>query len=92
MINETDIVELELRSKRFSLAVRKKEALEAAEPTIIYQVSVTGVAYSHKLCHLAARSICSCVDGDVVQHGLSSACALLPVHAQGLSIGKCTDG
>ena len=38
MVHDTDIVELELRSKRFSLAVRKKEALEAAEPTIIYQV------------------------------------------------------
>jgi hypothetical protein len=38
MVHDTDIVELELKSKRFSLAVRKKEALEAAEPTIIYQV------------------------------------------------------
>lgn len=38
MVHDTDIVELELKSKRFSLAVRKKEALEVAEPTVIYQV------------------------------------------------------
>ncbi|BDA41481.1 Biotin carboxyl carrier protein of acetyl-CoA carboxylase [Coccomyxa sp. Obi] len=37
MVHDTDIVELELRSKRFSLAVRKKEAIEAPEPTVIYQ-------------------------------------------------------
>lgn len=38
MVHDTDIVELELRSKRFSLAVRKKEAIEVPEPTVIYQV------------------------------------------------------
>lgn len=38
MVHETDIVELELRSKRFSLAVRKKEAIEALEPQVVYQV------------------------------------------------------
>ena len=38
MVHDTDIVELELRSKRFSLAVRKKEAIEAVEPQVIYQV------------------------------------------------------
>ena len=37
MVQETDIVELELKSKRFSLSVRKKEALKAAEPTVIVQ-------------------------------------------------------
>lgn len=37
MVHDTDIVELELRSKRFSLAVRKKEAIEAVEPQVIYQ-------------------------------------------------------
>jgi acetyl-CoA carboxylase biotin carboxyl carrier protein len=42
MVNETDIVEFELKSKRFSLAVRKKEALEAAAaaaapaPQVVY--------------------------------------------------------
>lgn len=38
MVHDTDIVELELRSKRFSLAVRKKEAIEVPEPTVVYQV------------------------------------------------------
>ena len=28
MVNETDIVELELKSKRFNLSVKKKEALK----------------------------------------------------------------
>ena len=32
MVHSTDIVEFELRSKKFSLAVRKKEALEVPEP------------------------------------------------------------
>lgn len=32
MVHSTDIVEFELRSKRFSLAVRKKEALVQPEP------------------------------------------------------------
>ena len=35
MVNETDIVELELKSKKFSLTVRKKDAIERPEP--IYQ-------------------------------------------------------
>lgn len=39
MVQETDIVELELKSKRFSLSVRKKEALKAAEPTVIMQAA-----------------------------------------------------
>lgn len=39
MVHDTDIVELELKSKRFSLAVRKKEALESSEPApMAYQV------------------------------------------------------
>jgi len=39
MVHDTDIVELELKSKRFSLAVRKKEALESPEPApMAYQV------------------------------------------------------
>lgn len=32
MVNETDIVELELKSKRFNLSVKKKEALKAEQP------------------------------------------------------------
>lgn len=50
MVHDTDIVELELKSKRFSLAVRKKEALEAAEPTVIYQVSQITRALSALSC------------------------------------------
>lgn len=34
MVHDTDIIELELKSKKFSLAVRKKEALEVPEPVI----------------------------------------------------------
>ncbi len=32
MVNSTDVVELELKSKRFSLSMRKKEAIAVAEP------------------------------------------------------------
>ena len=32
MVHSTDIVELELKSKKFSLSVKKKEALEQPEP------------------------------------------------------------
>lgn len=35
MVNQSDLVELELKSKRFTLALRKKEALEPPEP--VYQ-------------------------------------------------------
>ena len=34
MVNETDIVELELKSKRFNLSVKKKEALKAEQPAM----------------------------------------------------------
>lgn len=37
LFQDTDIVELELKSKKFSLALRKKEALETAEPQVVYQ-------------------------------------------------------
>lgn len=50
MVHDTDIVELELKSKRFSLAVRKKEALEAAEPTIIYQVTYVALHFKPGSC------------------------------------------
>lgn len=36
MVHETDIVELTLNSKKFKLAVKKKEALESAEPQIVH--------------------------------------------------------
>lgn len=39
MVNETDIVELELKSRKFSLAVRKKDAIEKPEP-IYHQVQL----------------------------------------------------
>ena len=39
MVHSTDIVEFELRSKKFSLAVRKKEALEVPEP-VYMQVGI----------------------------------------------------
>ncbi|KIY91778.1 acetyl-coa biotin carboxyl carrier [Monoraphidium neglectum] len=34
IVNDTDIVELELKSKRFNLSVKKQAALKAAEPTV----------------------------------------------------------
>lgn len=36
MVHSTDIVELELNSKKFKLTVKKKEALEVAEPQVHY--------------------------------------------------------
>lgn len=36
MVHDTDIVELELKSKKFSLSMKKKEAVERPEP--IYQM------------------------------------------------------
>lgn len=36
MVNETDIVELELKSKRFNLSVKKKEALKAEQPVQVW--------------------------------------------------------
>ena len=35
MVHETDIVEMELKSKKFTLAVRKKEAIEQPEPVYV---------------------------------------------------------
>lgn len=34
MVHDTDIVELEIKSKKFALTVRKKEALQVPEPII----------------------------------------------------------
>ena len=42
MVHETDIVEMELKSKKFSLNVRKKEAIEPPEP--IYVCPITPAA------------------------------------------------
>ena len=45
MVNDTDIVELNVNSKKFKLAVKKKEALEAKEkPQVIYQQAPMGGA------------------------------------------------
>lgn len=38
LFQESDIVELELKSKKFALALRKKEALEVKDAQVIYQV------------------------------------------------------
>lgn len=45
MVHATDIVELELNSKKFKLSVKKREALEAAEPTVIH-VPAPAAAYA----------------------------------------------
>lgn len=34
MVHDTDIIELELKSKKFSLNLRKKEALQAQQPVV----------------------------------------------------------
>lgn len=39
LVHATDIVELELNSKKFKLSVKKKEALEQAEPQIIHMAA-----------------------------------------------------
>lgn len=44
MVNETDIVELNVNSKKFKLAVKKKEALEAREPQVVYQAAPAAAA------------------------------------------------
>ena len=49
MVHSTDIVELELKSKKFSLSVKKKEAVEQPEP--VY-AQVRG---------LALLSFCECL-------------------------------
>jgi hypothetical protein len=41
MVNDTDIVELELKSKRFNLSVKKKEALKSEQ--VVHQVRFFGV-------------------------------------------------
>lgn len=44
MVNETDIVELNVNSKKFKLAVKKKEALEAKEPQVIHVAAPAAAA------------------------------------------------
>ena len=44
MVHSTDIVEFELRSKKFSLAVRKKEAVVQPEPMYLPVCSLTASA------------------------------------------------
>jgi acetyl-CoA carboxylase biotin carboxyl carrier protein len=34
MVHDTDIIELELKSKKFNLSLRKKEALKSEQPVI----------------------------------------------------------
>jgi hypothetical protein len=46
MVHDTDIIELELKSKKFTLNLRKKEALQAAEPVVQARTYVgTGCAF-----------------------------------------------
>lgn len=45
MVHSTDIVELELNSKKFKLSVKKKEALEQPEPQIVH-VPAPAAAYA----------------------------------------------
>lgn len=44
MVNETDIVELNVNSKKFKLAVKKKEALEVKEPQVIHVAAPSAAA------------------------------------------------
>jgi acetyl-CoA carboxylase biotin carboxyl carrier protein len=46
MVHTTDIVELELNSKKFKLSVKKKEALEPAEPQIVHVHSSAPAGYA----------------------------------------------
>jgi acetyl-CoA carboxylase biotin carboxyl carrier protein len=34
MVHDTDIIELELKSKKFTLNLRKKEAIQAEQPVV----------------------------------------------------------
>ncbi len=52
MVHSTDIVELELKSKKFSLSVKKKEALEQPEP--VY-AQVRGLAHLGSFCRCLAQ-------------------------------------
>jgi acetyl-CoA carboxylase biotin carboxyl carrier protein len=56
MVHETDIVELQLNSKKFKLSVKKKEALEAAEPQpqITYMQAPPGYAQAPAAAPMAA--------------------------------------
>jgi hypothetical protein len=47
-VNETDIVELELKSKKFNLSLKKKEALKQPEQTVHYQVCARGRRSPHR--------------------------------------------
>lgn len=44
MVNETDIVELNVNSKKFKLSVKKKEALEAKESQVIQMAAPVAAA------------------------------------------------
>lgn len=44
MVHDTDIIELELKSKKFTLNLRKKEALQAEQPVIQYVSPPQGYA------------------------------------------------
>ena len=46
MVHETDIVEMELKSKKFTLAVRKKEAIEPPEPIYVGLLLAIGSSFA----------------------------------------------
>lgn len=50
MVHSTDIVEFELRSKKFSLAVRKKEALVQPEPMYLPVQALLCIPTAVQLC------------------------------------------
>eukprot|EP00983_Pelagomonas_calceolata_P086321 1156735-Pelagomonas_calceolata.AAC.4 len=52
MVNNTDIIELELNSKKFNLSLRKKEALVMEQQKQQMQVG-QGPAFFRKAMHLA---------------------------------------
>ena len=53
MVHSTDIVEFELRSKKFSLAVRKKEAVVQPEPMYLPVCSIRALDSSYDLHYTA---------------------------------------
>ena len=49
MVHSTDIVELELKSKKFSLSVKKKEALEQPEPVYAQVRGLAPLSFCERL-------------------------------------------
>ena len=67
-MNSTDVVELELKSKRFSLSMKKKEALAPTEPPQVctkskeYHIKArfqVASCWSHGLTQLISNALCA---------------------------------